>query len=58
MRIDVHDALVVCQVVQRISGKKRVIGQCEVRCCDGQWTRMLATLRQSTSETYRLRPAL
>ncbi|EYB96503.1 hypothetical protein Y032_0150g2789 [Ancylostoma ceylanicum] len=58
MRIDVNDALVVCQVVQKINHRKRVIGQCEVRCCDGQWSRMLATLRQPTSETYRLRPAL
>ncbi|ETN84846.1 hypothetical protein NECAME_06650 [Necator americanus] len=58
MRIDVTAALIVCQVVQGINNKKRVIGQCEVKCTDGQWLRMLTTLRESTAETYRLRPAL
>ncbi|CAJ0607059.1 unnamed protein product [Cylicocyclus nassatus] len=58
MRIDVNSALFVCQVVQKIEDKKRVIGQCEVKAGGGHWSRMLAAVRQPVTETYRLRPAL
>lgn len=58
MRMDLHGALIVCQVVQRIKGRKHVIGQCEVRSGGGQWSRMLSALREATSDTYRLRPAI
>ncbi|WKX94365.1 hypothetical protein Q1695_011544 [Nippostrongylus brasiliensis] len=58
LRIDLYSALLVCQMVQRIKGMKRVIGQCEVRNNGGQWNRMLTTLREATSDTYRLRPAV
>ncbi|KAK5980410.1 hypothetical protein GCK32_009739 [Trichostrongylus colubriformis] len=58
LRIDVYSALIVCQLVQRIDGQKRVIGQCEVTNDCGQWARMLKSPREPSSETYRLRPAV
>ncbi|KAJ1372282.1 hypothetical protein KIN20_034391 [Parelaphostrongylus tenuis] len=58
LRVDIFQAMLVCQVVQAVNGRKRVIGQCEIRNGESQWYRMLNAVRTPISETYRLRPAV